>query len=326
MTRLSSRWGIVAGTLLFASCAEERIVGNTFETENSLAARTFPVDSLLSDWNRPASGPTVVTMRLDSSTFDFRSVGARGEGLRVRTDRGDSLPFAFSFWDSAIARGRIQVRVDDSLRGRQARIRLQAEGPPRSSHQDPLSTWKGIPDSIRQALTSILLDDFEDYDLVSRLPARTSWVSGPSYGSTIHSIGVGTAGGGKPGNSLGLSYSAPTSTYVVINIALGNGPRSLRSMDSLVANIRGSGTVDVAFEHLSEGSGPKAWSRFVLSDAWSRIRLRPTDFAPADSSGSNKGWGYVRDSVTHLTFILMGGTQFKLDDVRLHGLDRDDLR
>jgi len=34
----------------------------------------------------------------------------------------------------------------------------------------------------------------------------------------------------------------------------------------------------------------------------------------------------VRDSVNYVTFLVQGGSQLWLDDIRIHGIDRDDLR
>jgi hypothetical protein len=89
---------------------------------------------------------------------------------------------------------------------------------------------------------------------------------------------------------------------------------------------RGTGTLSVAFEHLTGLVGPKAWAQIPLDTGWKRVRIRPTDLDSADGIGYNFGWSYVRDSVTDLTFILQDGSDFWLDDVRLHGIDRDDLR
>jgi len=65
--------GILAPLLLgFWGCFDDRISGNTTQTENTVTARSILVDSVLPDWNRPAGWPTVATLRLDSSNFDFR--------------------------------------------------------------------------------------------------------------------------------------------------------------------------------------------------------------------------------------------------------------
>jgi hypothetical protein len=100
----------------------------------------------------------------------------------------------------------------------------------------------------------------------------------------------------------------------------------LRSFDSLVLRARGNGNIYLTLEHLVNGVGPKAWKRCSLNSAWSRFQVDPSNFDPIDLASKNWGWNAVRDSVTHLTFILSDGTDAWIDDVRLYGVNRDDLR
>jgi hypothetical protein len=105
------------------------------------------------------------------------------------------------------------------------------------------------------------------------------------------------------------------------------GHRSLRSLDSLVFWARGTGVVLPAFDNLDSGSGGKAWTRIVLdSTAWTRVRIRPQDLDTADNVAGNVGWLSVRDRVGYLTFLVAGGHDLYLDDIRLYGIDRDDLK
>ncbi len=113
----------------------------------------------------------------------------------------------------------------------------------------------------------------------------------------------------------------------MVQFRLGSAPRSLRTLDSLVFWTRGSGLLSVAFDHLRNDTGYKAWTHMLLVDTgWTRVRVSPQDFAAADGVGHNIGWTAVRDSVTNLTFLVNGSGSLWIDDVRLYGINRDDLR
>jgi hypothetical protein len=128
---------------------------------------------------------------------------------------------------------------------------------------------------------------------------------------------------------LHFAYSADSATgqYVLTKTPLASSPRCLRSLDSVVLWMRGSGKLYVALENSSGGVSRKAWATYrVDSSQWNRIRVRPQDFAAAENKYGNVGWSSVRDSITHITFLMAGSGDFWLDDVRLFGIDRDDLR
>jgi hypothetical protein len=46
----------------------------------------------------------------------------------------------------------------------------------------------------------------------------------------------------------------------------------------------------------------------------------------ANGIGGNVGWAGVRDSVTDLCLFAARGADMWIDDIRLYGIDRDDLR
>jgi len=310
------------------ACSSDRISGNSVETENTVAGREIRVDSLLPEWNRPVSGATVATLRLDARNFDFRSSTASGRDIRLERLDSTLLPFEIVQWDSASAHGRLRVRIDSPLLARGARFRL-AWGHRLSNWTDPVKTWAGIKDSLRLSLTSVAVDDFERGTLRSLLPDSSDWYSAASDSCTVTYPSLSSAGHGRSGNAIRIGYSAPQQffLYSLLGIRLGPGPRSLRSLDSLVFWARGSGVLAVAFDHLNGSSGPKAWkTKMPLDTGWTRIRIRPADLDTIDGVGNNVGWSAVRDSVTNLTFLANTGSELLIDDVRLHGIDRDDLR
>lgn len=322
---------LVACSVGIAGCGSDPVAGNSVETENTASARILPVDSILPTWNRPAGG-TVATLRFDRSDFDFAASFGDGRDLQFTRLGGAALPFFIDVWDSAAGRGRVLVRIDDSLLlADSSRIRM-VWGVRQTSLSDAFATWVGLSDSTGLLANSALVDDFQDSNTTNSLPVANTWYAS-AYGSSSNVSGISfdTAGLSRSGQALHVTYTAPTTTsttqYVVVATYLGSKPDCLRSLDSLVFWARGSGTLYVALEHLTNSAGPKAWMHFTLdSTAWTRKSVRPSDFDAADGEGNNYGWNVVRDSITTLTFLVKGGSNLWLDDIRLHGVNRDDLK
>jgi len=313
--------------VVLSACGNGREAGNSLETENAVASKILPVDSLLPAWNRPRERATVATLRLDRWNFPFEHSSRDGRDLSVETAAGMPVPFRLVDWDSSRAMGRLQVRLEGAVlqSGSSIRLRWGLERAPRT---DSAGVWAAIPDSQRQVLTSALVGDFENAGTRTPLAIATSWYGVATESTSVLAPGVGPDTVGWAGSVLQTTFHADTTKYryVVVGIDL-KGPRSLRSMDSLVMRVRGTGRLSVAFDHLEPGASRKAWMHFQLRSAWRRLRIRPSDLLPPNPAlGDNVGWDAVRDSVTHLTFLLGGGPDFQVDDIRFHGLDRDDFR
>jgi len=312
---------------LLAGCGSDRVSGNSVETENTASARELRIDSLVPAWARPDSGATVATIRLNASDFDFRRSSASGLDLKVERLDTTLLPFETVIWDSATGMGRLRVRIDPTLQRPGSRIRLRW-GLSSLHRADGIATWGGIPPAWKTVLTSVTVDDFEHGNLVNLLFSPTQWYSSASDSCSVSAVQIGSAGKGRVGNAISVNYQATFANdrYALIGTRLGSAPRSLRAMDSLVFWTRGSGILSVAFDHLRNDTGYKAWSHVLLDTAWTRVRIRPQDLLVADGIGHNIGWTAVRDSVTNLTFLVNGSGSLWIDNVRFYGIDRDDLR
>lgn len=311
------------GLALFqAGCGNERALeGSSSETENVLSARIYRVDSLLSDWNHPVVVPTVATLRLDSSNFPFHEASRTGSEITVERIDSTPIPFRIVYWDKLAARGRIEVRLDPSSQtpGFRFRLRWNAKD---SARSDSAKVWRSLPDSQRFALTSLLVDDFEHASTYSLLPDSAQWFTrfGDSGTATVPDIVA--ADRGRTGNALHFSYMGEKGwVYGGVSLAKGK-PRSLRSLDSLVFWVRGPVKLAVGFDHRDVG---KAWVINVMDSNWTRRSVRPQDLDPP-GAGGNIGWSGVRDSVTDIVFFVSQGSDIWLDDIRLHGLSRDDLK
>ena len=318
--------GLATACFLVPGCADSRISGNSSETENTFAAREVSVDSLLPSWNHPSGAPTVATLRLDASNFDFAKADSTGQDVSVEDLDGAPIPFERVFWDKRAARARLRVRLDTALLKRPSRF-LVRSGRDTLERSDPAAVWRNLPDSQKLALNSVHVDDFERGSTQNLLPVKQVWYSGWSDSGKVAWFTLGAAGAKRAGSALGIGYAAKTVTgdYALIGTSLGPGLHSLRSLDSLVFWARGSGNLAPSLDHWTGTRGFKARTRVTLDTAWKRIRIRPSDFEPGDGIGGNVGWQQVRDSLTNLTFLVNGGSELWIDDVRLHGIDRDDL-
>lgn len=311
-------------------CSNERSAGNSFETESDVAARVIQVDTILPAWNTPLDSTTVATLRFHAGNFDFGKPRPDGRDLRVL--RIDSSPVSFELeaWDSKAKIGRLRVRLDSRLLRPKAQIVVKWGDSTTKGGADSTATWKGIPAAQQLLLNSVLVDDFESGVEMSLLPTWPLWQTDSSDSGKILSVTHDSAGMLRPGKVARIRYQAKGEWFVVFKVPLVREsitPRSLRSLDSIVLWTRGKGRFFVAFDHQSDGKAPKAWKAMDLdSTGWSRLRIGPQDFDSANGTGGNVGWPKVRDSVTHLTFLAGAGGEFFLDDIRLHGVDRDDLR
>lgn len=326
MSRRAPFLGLALSALFLADCATDRTGGTSSETENVVMASEFRVDSILPAWNRPDSGATVATLRLDRQVMDFARTDSLGRDLRIQSPDGTDLPFEIVYWDKQARLGRLRVRIGSPPAMLSFRIRL-SWGQAFAARADAQATWQGISLARRTAISSFVLDDFLDGDLASNLPSGAKWYSAASESTTVSIPVVGPDTLGIRGNGLNVAYSADSSKYryVVVGLDLGPGARNLRCMDSLFLRVRGSGKLSLSLDNLTATEGKKAWIHHNLGPDWTELVVKPTDFLPPGSPTINVGWGGVRDSVTNLSFILSGGTEFHLDEVRIHGLDRDDF-
>lgn len=314
---------------LLWGCFDDPVAGGTVETENTVAARTISVDSLLSPWNRPMLSPTVATLRLDSSNIPFRNMSSSGLDVSVERLDGQAIPFRMVVWDKSALLGRIQVHLDTSLQRKHSKFKLRW-GLKDSIRADSQAVWSGISDQQKFLLGSVLVDDFEDSSLRSPLPNTGWWYSSYTGTATVTNPRLVDAQPDRPSRALQVTYSALSSKsqYALVGLVLTAGPRSLRTLDSLVFWARGPGKVAIAFDQFGPGVSKKAWVKRDLASSWTRICVKPSELDPASPTGAdeNVGWEGVRDSVTNLSFFLNDGTTFWLDDIRLYGVDRDDLK
>lgn len=318
---------LVAGAII-GGCGEDRSSGISFETENVRAARlVLDVDSIAPPSQRLGWYPYVASIRLDSNNFMFDSAASDGSDVVVERMDGTAVPFAIQGWSSKDAWARLLVRIEGDLLagGRTFLVRVDPEARYQSSAS---AVWAWIPDTLRSAWSSTLVDDFEHGELRNLLPNTSVWFTGKADSATLSPPTLVAAGGGRAGTAVRFDYNAPASRhdYVHFETKLSSHPVNFRSLDSIVFWARGQGILSVSLDHLWDGGGSKTWMHDDLDTAWRRWCVRPADFDPPGSTAGNLGWASVHDSVTHLTFFATGSGTVMLDEIRIYGLVKDDFR
>jgi hypothetical protein len=327
MTSGSRIGGLLAFALVAASCDSPRRAGGSVETEN-VTALVVDVDSIAPVAARVGGLPIVATVRLDSTNFDFEHTGPNGEHLAVERLDGSPVPFTIHRWEAAGKWARVQIRIEGESLRRGSRIRLRT-GSIRPSMSDSVTVWAWIPPDLVQRWTSVLVDDFEQGGLRTRLPVASSWYVKQADSGTISEPALVAADDGRSGSALRFDYDAPPprAGYVLLGTTLSDRPVNFASLDSIVFWARGSGILSVSLDHQFPGGAvTKTWMHNDLDSNWTRWCVRPRDFDSPSSSAGLVGWDSVHDSVTTLSLFAAGRGTVWLDDIRFFGMHEDDFR
>ena len=297
-------------------------------------SRAMKGGELVSDWMKPLSPKSVFILRLDSANMNFSELKADGSDLRLLNASGEPLPMRVAYWDSANSHGVVQIKIEDwsDTQGEW----IMKWGNPFAKPLPEIDVWDGLSDSLVLALNSVQVADFENNSSQTSLPSPIEpmyWYKSASEGASINPTKEGhfadalqPADSGRTGKAAHFEYSAPDSGYALIATNLSSGVRSLAQMDSLELWIRGDGEYSIALENLVDSDDWKAVYNGVNTSSWSRVVIRPQDFAPADSAGGNYGWNFIKHQISTLTIFARKGSGIWLDDIRIYGINRDDLK
>src|SRR5574344_1268228 len=294
-------------------------------------SRTLPLDSLVSGWMRPLRDTTVGFVRLDTGNFDFSQTMSDGSDLRFVDQSGNRLKYQIAYWDDSLKLAVVRVLLNGAPDIQNVRMLWGRSAAVNENYQ---AIWNSLPDSLIQELYTLDIDDFESGDLKSDMKPPvsahswyymlqdTSVTAVPSVDSALS--GIVEAGGGRSGYAFHWKTSSANGHWSFLGMRMDSTAKNWEHLDSVVHYVRGSGQYSFGIEALDELSG-KALFFDSLRTEWTRVRVRPSDFIAADSNGGNIGWYLVRQKVTNITFSAIGNAEIWIDDVRIYGLNRDDV-
>jgi hypothetical protein len=317
----------LAVALLGAACDSDRVAGGSVETEN-LSAIVLNADSVAPFAMRVGILPVVATVRLDSTNFDFERAGSSGQNLVAERLDGTPIPFAIRRWEAKDRWARIQVRIEGEMLRKGSRFRLRSTNDT-VGKPDSIAVWARIPEVFREQWTSVLVDDFEQGVVRTRLPIGSPWYVKQADSATISDPVLVSAEGGRIGTAIRFDYNAPSALpgYVLMGTTLASHPVNFGSLDSIVFWAKGKGILSVSLDHQApEGGVTKTWMHNTLDSNYTRWCVQPKDFDPAGPGGGNLGWDSVHDSVTTLSIFASGSGSVMLDDIRFFGMQADDFR
>ncbi len=309
----------------------------TIYSENAqtwMYSKLISVDSLISDWMLPITSPTVGFLRLDSTSFDFSQVMGDGRDLRFFDLSGDRVSFEIAEWDSLNQRAQIRVRIESVLPGQSI---LMSWGRPGAIQPPSVDIWEGMSDSLVLELYSLDIDDFEDGDMRSNMklpvpphgwyivPQDTSVVFSPLPDDSLIN-GLQPSGAGKSGTSFHVTSSAVSWKWTLFGMVMGVEPKNFTAMDSIVYWVRGNGNYQFVLESLAESFPGKVVYADTLDSIWTRERIIPEDFGLGKEGNGQVDWPLLRATITNLTIFAMGNCDIWIDDIRIYGLNRDDLK
>lgn len=293
--------------------------------------KTLPLSSLVSEWMKPIADSTVIFVRLDSSNFNFKEAMKNGEDLRFTDKNGASLESQIAAWDDSLQNGCIRVRINgfdenDSICmywGRKAAIDINSK-----------SIWKDLPDSLYLALNSLQVINFDSKKLESAFEYEDGlreWYYGGQNEdvTTTPSLENVSEAFEKDESREGYvfhwkSESKTKYLWSMIGTRLNKHPANLEGIDSISFYAKGSGELGFAFEVLDEPTGKVKYVDY-LDENWNRFAFTPKDFVEGDEKYGNMGWDFVKSRTTTITIWIVDESEMWIDDVRIYGINRDDV-
>lgn len=297
--------------------------------------------TLISDWMRPLADTTVLILRLDSTTFNFDEATENGSDVHLYNADGDELPMQIDEWDPKIKAAIINVRIND-LADTSKPWTLEW-GDIYEPVQKQVDVWKGLSDSLTYELNTLEIYNFEAGLLKNDLPEslRSGWylvantdssakeeavITDTLFAKDMHSV-LQKDTQGRKGTVFHATYSANSPNYVVFGTRLTAAQHDFSRLDSVVVWLRGDGDYEIVLETYSNNpkvKNYKASYKAKAKEKWERIVVRPEDFTHI--TRDYHGWEVTRNHVTHFTILAYNGHEIWIDNVRLYGINQDDLR
>lgn len=312
-------------------------IGHVLAPNKSGLVQTLEINplDLVSDWMYPLSEPFVLTLRLDSTNFDFSKAREDGSDLQLFTSKGAAVPMVIDSWDPDIKSASVNIRLEN-LKDTADTWTLEY-GNPDAEAPKKVNVWKGISDSLWYELNTIEIFNFENGSSRSDLPSplkRDSWYAQlhktDTLTDSVTTSYISTAAITEAANWLGkvlhIDYTVTYPDIVVFGTRLTRHPHDWSRMDSLVVWLRTDGDFEIILETLDEDVNYKASYKGKgkgLVD-WTRYCIKPEDFTY--TIRDYHGWDLVRNKITNFTVFTYNSTELWLDNIRAYGVNRDDLK
>ncbi len=312
-------------------------------------SKVISADSLISPWMEKSmaareKGETVMGfIRLDSTNFDFSQVSAGGAAgdvkIGVASSAGDPLGYAVSYWNDSLKKAVILVPLAAEMESVKL-LWADAAAEAAAKQISVADAWERVDSQVFLEQNSILAVDFES-GMKSKLfkPAdEPDWIFGfigdsasivttPVVGNALE--GIEEAGAGRDGYAFHWKSSAPNGKWSFVGLWLCRMEEAcnLQALDSIAFYARGEGSIAFVLESTGypnvEG---KALSHETLStDQWQRITATPSDFIEGDGKYGNLGYDAIINAITDFHIVAYDEAEVWLDDIRLYGINMDDL-
>lgn len=330
----------VAQTFVTVTPKETIDVGHIEAPDEFVFKKTQKVNprNLISSWMRPLSEPFVLVLRLDSTNFDFTQAQDDGNDFHLLDKDGKELPIEIDSWDATIQNAAINVRIEklsDTLG-----VWTMEWGDIYEPAQEQADVWKGVKDSLMYELNSIEIFNFEsgstDNDLPSPLKREACYIQIHETDTLTDSVTTSTLLTAlalqkdstiRGGTVLHVNYTANYPDLMLVGTHLTDVPNDFSRMDSMVVWIKTDGDYEIILEHLEphgKGINNKASYKSKGTSKWQRLSLKPEDFSYKIKD--YHGWDITRNKITNFTVFGYNGTELWLDNVRIYGINRDDLK
>lgn len=312
-------------------------VGNVSDsTDEVVFKRTMKINprELISSWMRPLPIPTVLILRLDS-TFNFFETTEDGRDIHLLDNDGNPLPIEIDSWDKDIQSGVINIRIES--KADTAKLWTLEWGDSTEAPQKRSDVWEDLNDSLIWALNTVQILDFESGTYKNDLPSPLTpkdWYVQAHDGATVYDSvaedirkGVIDSGGGAfESKVLQVNYKAEKPEYVVIGTRISDIPHDLSRLDSVEVWIKTDGKIEIILETIIESdTNFKATYKTEGNGSWKRYAVRPQDFDTKDTVKYH-GWDVTRNRITRFTIFAYDGSSILVDNVRMYGINRDDLK
>ena len=127
-------------------------------------------------------------------------------------------------------------------------------------------------------------------------------------------------------NVLHVQYQAnKLGRYVVIGTRIAEHQHDLSKLDSVEVWIKGDGDFEIVLETIVESdTNYKTSYKESVNKEWTRVVVTPKDFTNADGK-SYHGWDVTRNKITRFTIFVYNGSDVWIDNVKMYGINLDDL-